>query len=53
MPPERNPLVTRLEGQAGYAEWLAALNARREGARGNLIRMERDGEILSADDVAL
>jgi tetratricopeptide (TPR) repeat protein len=53
MPPERNPLVTRLEGQAGYAEWVAVLNARREGARGNLIRMERDGEILSADDVVL
>ena len=51
MPPDRNPLITRLEEQAGYAEWLAALNARREGARGNLLRMERDGEILSADDV--
>ena len=53
MPPDRNPLITRLEGQPGYDEWLAALNARREGARGNLLRMERDGEILSADDVAL
>jgi TolB-like protein/Tfp pilus assembly protein PilF len=53
MPPELNPVIARLEGQAGYAEWLAALTARREGARGNLLRMERDGEILSADDVIL
>ena len=53
MPPEKNPVITRLEGQPGYAEWLATLNARREGARGNLVRMERDGEILSADDVIL
>ena len=53
MPPEMNPVITRLEGQAGYAEWLAALTARREGARGNLLRMERDSEILSADDVTL
>ena len=53
MPPERNPVITRLAGQDGYAEWLAALNARREGARGNLLRMERDGDILSADDVIL
>ena len=53
MRPEKNPVITRLEGQPGYAEWLATLNARREGARGNLVRMERDGEILSADDVIL
>ena len=51
MQPEMNPLITRLEGQAGYAEWLSELNARREGALGNLVRMERDGEILSANDV--
>ena len=51
MPPERNPLITRLAGVPGYAEWLAALNGRREGARGNLLRMEKDDEILSADDV--
>ena len=53
MRPEANPVLTRLEGQAGYDEWLAALTARREGARGNLLRMEREGEILSADDVSL
>ena len=51
MQPEMNPLITRLEAQAGYAEWLSELNARREGALGNLVRMERDGEILSANDV--
>ena len=53
MPADVNPVVTRLEGVAGYAEWLAELRARRESARGNLLRMERDGEILSADDVIL
>jgi hypothetical protein len=53
MPPEVNPVITRLAGQAGYDEWLAELGARRESARGNLVRMERDGDILSADDVIL
>ena len=53
MPPDINPLILRLEGTSGYAEWLAALNGRREGALGELLRMERDGEILSVDDIAL
>lgn len=53
MPPDVNPVITRLAGQPGYAEWLAELGARRESARGNLVRMERDGDILSADDVIL
>lgn len=53
MPPDVNPLITRLDGNSAYAEWLAALNGRREAARGELLRMERDGEILSVDDVAL
>ena len=52
MPPQLNPLIARLEGQGGYATWRAALDGRREGARGNMIRMEQSGEILSADDVA-
>jgi hypothetical protein len=53
MPPEVNPLVARLEVQPGYAEWQAAFDGRRESARGNLVRMEESGEILSADDLAL
>jgi TolB-like protein/Tfp pilus assembly protein PilF len=52
MPPEMNPVIARLAGLPGYAEWQAALNGRREGARANLVRMEESGEILSADDVA-
>ena len=52
LPPDLNPLITRLDGVPGYAEWLAALSGRRESTRGNLVRMEETGEILSAGDVA-
>jgi len=52
MPPEVNPLIARLEGVPGYAEWLAAFDGRREAARGNLVRMEESGEILSAGDAS-
>jgi hypothetical protein len=53
MPPRVNPLIARLKGQDGYAQWQAAFEGRREATRGNLLRMEQDNEILSADDVAL
>jgi TolB-like protein/Tfp pilus assembly protein PilF len=53
MPPRVNPLIVRLKGQDGYAQWQAAFEGRREATRGNLLRMEQSGEILSADDVAL
>ena len=53
MPPEMNPLIARLQGTSGYAEWLATLDGRREAARGNLVRMEQSGEILSAGDAGL
>jgi tetratricopeptide (TPR) repeat protein len=52
LPPDRNPLITRLSNAPGYADWMAALNGRRENTRGNLVRMEQNGEILSANDVA-
>ena len=52
LPPDANPLITRLEGTPGYAAWLGRLAARRESARGRLLQMERDGEILAARDAA-
>lgn len=51
--PDRNPLVLRLAGTAGYDEWLEAFTGRREQTRGKLVQMERDGEILAAEDVVL
>ena len=51
LPPDLNPLITRLAGVPGYSAWLAALAGRRENTRGNLVRMEQNGEILSANDV--
>ena len=51
MPPEKNPLIFRLSDQAGYAEWRTELEARRESARGRMLRMEQDGIILSPDKV--
>ena len=53
MPPGINPLIRRLEELDGYAEWRAAFNGRRESALGNLVRLEQNGEILSAGDVVL
>ncbi len=53
MPPEVNPLIARLRGVPGYAEWQAAFNGRREAALANLVRMEENGEILSPADIAL
>lgn len=50
--PDMNPLITRLEGAPGYAQWLSRFAGRREDMRGNLVRMEQAGEILSADDIA-
>jgi len=50
--PDLNPLITRLAGTPGYAEWLTGLGARREEARGMLLQMERDGEVVAADDLA-
>jgi hypothetical protein len=52
LPPDLNPVITRLAGTPGYAEWSGELAARREQARGRLVQMERDGEILLAADVA-
>ena len=51
MPPEKNPWISRLSEQPGYAEWQTELAARRETARGKMLRMEQDGEILSPDDI--
>ena len=52
LPPELNPLITRLDGVHGYSDWLNALRGRQENTRGMLVRMEQNGEILSASDVA-
>ena len=53
MPPRVNPLIARLEGLDGYAQWQTTFEGRREATRGNLLRMEQSDEILSADDIAL
>ena len=52
LPPDLNPVITRLADTPGYAEWLGELSARREQARGRLVQMERDGEIIAAADIA-
>jgi hypothetical protein len=52
LPPDFNPVITRLADTPGYAEWLGELSARREQARGRLMQMERDGEIIAAADIA-
>jgi TolB-like protein/Tfp pilus assembly protein PilF len=52
LPPDFNPVITRLAGTPGYAEWLGELSARREQARGRLVQMERDGESITAADIA-
>jgi TolB-like protein/Tfp pilus assembly protein PilF len=52
LPPDLNPVITRLAMMPGYAEWLGELSARREQARGRLVQMQRDGEIIAAADIA-
>jgi hypothetical protein len=52
MPPDFNPVITRLAGTPGYAEWLREFSGRREQTRGRLVQMERDGEIIAAADIA-
>jgi hypothetical protein len=51
LPPDRNPLITRLNDMPKYDEWLTEFSGRREQARGALVRMERDNVILTASDV--
>jgi len=53
MPPDINPVLSRLDGVPGYDRWLEDYSGRREGVRGTLIGKERDGDILAATDVAL
>jgi len=52
LPPDLNPLITRLAGTPGYDDWLAQLAGRRDRAYQRLLKMEGDGEILSVADVA-
>jgi TolB-like protein/Tfp pilus assembly protein PilF len=52
LPPERNPMVTRLADMPEYNEWLTEFSGRREQTRGALVQMERDKVILAASDVA-
>lgn len=51
LPPDLNPLLTRLAGAPGYAEWRNEFDGRREQSRGRLLEMERDGEIAKAAEV--
>lgn len=53
LPPDSNPLITGLDDAPEYHQWLADFSGRREQARGVLVRLERDGSILAASDVAL
>ena len=50
--PNQNPLITRLNNIPEFDEWQTEFSGRREQARGELARMERDGDILAASDVA-
>jgi len=52
LPPDLNPLITRLDGTAEFDQWLASFSGRREQARGALVQLERDGSILAASDIA-
>lgn len=51
LPPDINPVFTRLQGTPGYDAWLTEFAGRREGMRGKLLQMERTGEILSASEL--
>jgi tetratricopeptide (TPR) repeat protein len=53
LPPDLNPLITRLSGLPEYDLWLTGLSGRREQARGTLVRLEQDNLILAPSDVAL
>ena len=53
LPPDLNPLITRLDGTPGYTQWLTQYSGRREQARGRLIQLERNGEIIAASEVVL
>jgi TolB-like protein/Flp pilus assembly protein TadD len=52
LPPDLNPLITRLNDMPEYDKWLTEFSGRREQARGELVQMERDNVILAASDVA-
>ena len=52
LPPDRNPLITRLNDMPEYDKWLTEFSGRREQARGELVQMERDNVIFAASDVA-
>ena len=53
LPPDLNPVLTRLHGLPEYEQWLTEFSGRREQSRGTLVRLEQDNEILSPSDVAL
>jgi TolB-like protein len=53
LPPDLNPLITRLNGVPEFDQWLTGFSGRREQARGTLVRLEQDNEILAASDVAM
>ena len=51
--PDKNPLINGLQGSPAYADWLREFTERRESARANLVRMERDKEIIAASTIAM
>jgi len=53
LPPDMNPLLTRLERAPGYADWYQEFSGRREQVRGAMVTMEAREEILSATDSSL
>ena len=52
LPPDANPILLRLQGMPGYDEWFAEFTGRRELARGKLVEMEAQGDLLSSGDVS-
>jgi adenylate cyclase len=52
LPPDQNPLITRLSDAPEYDSWWAEYSGRREQVRGALVQLERDNVILAASDVA-
>jgi len=53
LPPDVNPLLTRLEGTPGYRNWLQTFRGRREEALSVLRDLERKGEIPKASAAVL
>ena len=53
LPPDLNPLLTRLQQVPGYADWHREFNGRREQMHYAMTQMEEQGEILPANDPSL